>query len=98
MGNYLPKKGWIVLFTNSSISPALNRQFCPTGLILNNISFPKHNISIRNFSKVELLSLKKRIFAKNTVNRTWYTSKSFINSDYRFFNFVNLNTHQFQHF
>ena len=92
----LPEKGWIVLFTHFSISSSLNREFCATGLVLNNISFPKHNISIRNFREIDLTSLRKITFSQNKLNRTWYTSQSFINTDHQFFNSVNLNSQNFQ--
>jgi len=77
----LEKSGWFFISKaklSSHLMTSSRRQFIPTGLCFNQISFPKRNVSIKNLSNIQFDKFKNGTTAENLRNQNWYNSKNIV--------------------
>ena len=76
------KMGWVYIpnpRTFSSTNSLTDNQFFPTGSCLDNISFPKCNVSLKFLTPIAQLKSFSLPNFKNTKCRSWYDSQQLIN-------------------
>jgi len=77
----LGKSGWFFI---SKVKPSSHlmtysrRQFIPTGLCFDQISFPKRNVSIKNLNNIKFDKFKIETTTENLWNQNWYNSKNIV--------------------
>ena len=77
----LRKSGWLFISkakSSSHLMTCSQRQFFPTGLCFNKISFPKRNVSIKNLNNIQFNKFKVEIPSESLLNSTWYNSKNIL--------------------
>nr|UIO59379.1 RNA polymerase beta'' subunit [Chlorella desiccata (nom. nud.)] len=77
----LGKSGWFFISKakpSSQLMTSSQRQFFPTGLCFDRISFPKRNVSVKNLNNIQFDKFKIEATTENLRNQNWYNSKNIV--------------------